>query len=238
MKKLRFAAVALAMAACLMVGAFAASNNQTISAMLNRDITITYNGEAQSFKDTKGNPVYPITYNGTTYLPVRGVSDLLGVAVNWDQATNTVQLGTNEKQPVYLVDQPHGKTTSKAFIINDPEMLKYSGDSGIQEFTNGTVSTIWNNSASDSESNKLFFDVAGYTQLTFTVAFDKTCSIVIYDQTGGVHTKFDFDGGITTKTINLNGATKIALMGNGRGETAKGNNGNHGMVFFYEPTLS
>ena len=116
---------------CLVVGAFAAYNNQTISAMLNREITITYDGQAQLFQDANGNAVYPITYNGTTYLPVRCISDLLGMEVNWDQATNTVQLGSNEKQPAYLVDQTHGKTTQQAWIINDPEQLKFSGGSGL-----------------------------------------------------------------------------------------------------------
>lgn len=237
LKKSRIIVATMAMALCLVVGAVAASNNQTISALLNRDITVTYNGKAQSFKDVNGNAVYPITYNGTTYLPVRGVSDLLGVAVNWDQASNTVQLGTNEKQPVYLVDRSHDKATSNAWIISDPEMLKFSGDSGVQEFKNGTVSTIWNGDGSVGSSNKLFFDVAGYNQLTFTVAYDKPCSVLVIDQDGGVLTKFDFDGGITTKTINLNGAKRVALCGNGRANTET-SFGNHGQVFFYEPTLS
>lgn len=237
MKKIRFAGVALAMALCLVVGAYAASNNETISAVLNREVTITYNGEVQNFKDQGGNPVYPITYNGTTYLPVRYVCDLLGVAVEWDQAANTVRLGSNEKQPTYLVDRPHDKATSRAWIINDPEMLKFSGDSGVQEFKNGTVSTIWNGDGSIGSSNKLYFDVAGYNQLTFTVAYDKPCSVLIIDQDGGVLSKFDFDGGITTKTINLNGAKRVALCGNGRANTET-SFGDHGQVFFYEPTLS
>ena len=36
--------------------------------------TIRYNGETQTLFDANKNRVYPITYNGTTYLPVRAVS--------------------------------------------------------------------------------------------------------------------------------------------------------------------
>ncbi len=236
MKKMKFLSLSLTMALCLGVGAYAASNNENISALLNREITITYKGEAQSFQDANGNTVYPITYNGTTYLPVRGVSNLVGLPVSWDQATNTVKLGTDEKQPVYLVKQPSGKPDSRAWIINDPEQLKFAGDSGIQEFKNGTTSTIWNGSSSSSNS-LLYFDVAGYTQLSFTVAYDKPCTVKVYDQDGGIHSQFDFDGGIMTKTINLNGAKKIALSADGRINTPT-SYGNHGSVFFYEPTLS
>ena len=233
-KKSRFALTALAMTLCLVVGAYAASNNQTISALLNRDITITYNGQARSFTDVNGNAVYPITYNGSTYLPVRGVSDLVGLPVQWDGATNTVRLGSEEKQPVYLVNQPSSKATSYSWIINDPDQLKFSGDSGIQEFTNGTTHTIWNGSLSSGDFTRLYFDVVGYNQLTFTVAYSKPCKVVLYDQDGNVHTQFDFAGGITTKTINLNGIKKVALTADGAAETY---NGKHGQVYFYDSIL-
>ncbi len=84
---------------CLMtvsftVGAYAASNLQSITAYLNKGVTVKYNGVEQSMTDANGNRVYPITYNGTTYLPARSVSNMLGVDVTWDGANNTVGLGT------------------------------------------------------------------------------------------------------------------------------------------------
>lgn len=84
---------------CLMtvsftVGAYAASNLQSIQAYLNKGVTVKYNGVEQSMTDANGNRVYPITYNGTTYLPARSVSKMLGVDVTWDGTNNTVGLGT------------------------------------------------------------------------------------------------------------------------------------------------
>ena len=78
--------------AVLAVTAIGAANTQ-IQASLAADITIRHNGEVQSFRDANGNPVYPIMYQGTTYLPLRAVSGMLGVPVEWEGATRTVWLG-------------------------------------------------------------------------------------------------------------------------------------------------
>ena len=63
----------------------------------NRNETTLFRGRT----DAKGNRVYPITYEGSTYLPVRAVAGLAGYEVNWDQATRTVDLGET-KVPVML----------------------------------------------------------------------------------------------------------------------------------------
>lgn len=69
---------------------------QTIKATLSPDVTVKYNGEVQTMKDATGTVVYPVLYNGTTYLPIRAVSNMLGIAVDWDQATRTVLLGETD----------------------------------------------------------------------------------------------------------------------------------------------
>ena len=86
-------ALALAVVFGIMIGANAADTVKPITATLNYGITVKYNGETQELKDAGGNRVYPISYEGTTYLPVRAVANLLGIEVNWDGPTNTVWLG-------------------------------------------------------------------------------------------------------------------------------------------------
>lgn len=86
-------ALVLALVFCFAAGAAAANTLESISAYLNHGVTIRYNGEEQILKNASGSRVYPITYNGTTYLPVRAISDMLGINVDWDQATQTVILG-------------------------------------------------------------------------------------------------------------------------------------------------
>lgn len=44
---------------------------------LKPDITVEMNGARQIFKDANGQIVYPIIYNGSTYLPVRAMSALM-----------------------------------------------------------------------------------------------------------------------------------------------------------------
>lgn len=69
-----------------------AATTENIQVQLSPDITVKYNGEAQTMSDVNGNPVYPLLNGGTTYLPVRAVSNMLGVDVEWDGAAQTVIL--------------------------------------------------------------------------------------------------------------------------------------------------
>ena len=74
----------------LAIPAFAAYN-QALTVTYN-DIKIKVNGQYFTPKDVNGRVVEPFIYQGTTYLPVRGVSQAVGYQVSWDQATQTVSL--------------------------------------------------------------------------------------------------------------------------------------------------
>lgn len=63
-----------------------------IQAQLRQDMKVVVDGKTQQFTDVNGNAVYPILYNGTTYLPVRAIGNLMGKQVGWDGATMTVTL--------------------------------------------------------------------------------------------------------------------------------------------------
>lgn len=93
-KNLITLAIALALTSSFILGASASSTLTAIKAYLNYGITIEYNGEAQKLFDANGVRLYPISYNDSTYVPIRAVSNILGVNVDWDQARQTVVLGT------------------------------------------------------------------------------------------------------------------------------------------------
>ncbi|WP_311198799.1 stalk domain-containing protein [Paenibacillus hexagrammi] len=95
-KKLAAVAIGLGMFVSLGTGVYAGSNLQEIKAYLNGDIQIKYNGEPVQLQDEQGQVVLPITYEGSTYMPLRGVANILKTAVDYDPDTNTVYLG--EKQ--------------------------------------------------------------------------------------------------------------------------------------------
>ena len=97
---------------CFTAGAAAANGLQEINAYLNSNITFKLDGEEQILTDATGVRTYPITYNGTTYVPIRAVANLLGVGVDWDQATQTVLMGDPE-DGVDLID------TYKAYYTDE-----------------------------------------------------------------------------------------------------------------------
>ena len=77
-------------AGALMVAAGAASTN--VTAQISPNISVVVDGAYQTFYNAAGQEVQPITYNGTTYLPIRAVGELMGRNVNWDQANMAVSL--------------------------------------------------------------------------------------------------------------------------------------------------
>lgn len=82
----------------LIVPAFATSLTKTAQLVYN-DINITMNGNAITPKDADGNTVEPFTIDGTTYLPVRAISNALGLSVGWDGNTKTVALTNAQSSP-------------------------------------------------------------------------------------------------------------------------------------------
>ena len=94
-KILKFGVLSLALCTTFIAGVGASNLLEPISAYLNHGITVEYNDVDQNMVDANGQKVIPITYNGSTYLPVRAVSNMLGVAVNWDAPTQTVLLGNS-----------------------------------------------------------------------------------------------------------------------------------------------
>ncbi len=117
------------------------ANLEDVSAFLNYGITIRYNGNEQTMYDANNNRVYPITYNGTTYLPVRAVSTLLSVAVNWDGKNNTVWLGKVPAGTVLARGEKLANKYESAFLgigFNLPALWAYQSDEKVHELLNVT----------------------------------------------------------------------------------------------------
>ena len=57
-----------------------------------KDFTIIIDGSERTFKDANGKTVYPLLYNGSTYLPLRAVGQIMGSDVGWDAQSKTVTL--------------------------------------------------------------------------------------------------------------------------------------------------
>lgn len=95
-----FASAALAIG--LGIGAVAASVVKDIKAQLRPDFTVVIDGKKQNFKNVKGEKVYPILYEGTTYLPVRAIGELMGKTVYWYEDEKRIEL--TDKQAATVTD--------------------------------------------------------------------------------------------------------------------------------------
>lgn len=65
---------------------------QNVAAELRSDITVVVDDAVRTFADANGKTVYPLSYQGSTYLPIRAIGELMGKSVAWDGKTNTVTL--------------------------------------------------------------------------------------------------------------------------------------------------
>lgn len=90
-------AIGIGTAGIVSIANAAATN---VTAQLNPGYTIIVDGVQQNFYNSSGSPVYPLVYNGTTYLPLRAIGELMNKNVNWDEANLTVSLaGTRTAAP-------------------------------------------------------------------------------------------------------------------------------------------
>lgn len=83
---------------------FADSAKETIEVLFNK-VNISVNGENVEAKN--------IAYNGTTYVPLRAIAEMMGKEVVWDGSTNTASINdkkddvpnTKEEKPVKSSDE-------------------------------------------------------------------------------------------------------------------------------------
>ncbi|MBB6637826.1 hypothetical protein [Cohnella thailandensis] len=99
MKKSVFGVVVLGMTVAWAGGVYAGSNLQKITAYLNGNLDIQVNGTHFTAKDGNGNKLSPITYENTTYLPVRAVADAVNVPIVYDASKQQIRIGTGTTAP-------------------------------------------------------------------------------------------------------------------------------------------
>ena len=68
------------------------------------DVLVMYDFEVQTFKDANGVTIYPLNYNGSTYLPIRAISSLMDEPITWDGAAKKICIATGKKKAT--VEEP------------------------------------------------------------------------------------------------------------------------------------
>ena len=92
----------------------------TVTARLRPDYTIIIDGAERDFYNAAGQQVHPVAYDGTTYLPVRAIGELMGRNVDWNSSTKTATLAGERTTPptVGTPDANPGSASVKATLQN------------------------------------------------------------------------------------------------------------------------
>lgn len=92
MKKKRIVAIVLALVLAFGTGVVAKEVFENVKAQIRPDFVIEINGVEREFKNADGERVYPILHNGTTYLPVRAIGEIMGKTVYWYEGEKRIEL--------------------------------------------------------------------------------------------------------------------------------------------------
>ncbi len=101
----------------------AALTGKTIQVLTGAEIYV--DGVKLEPTDANGNPVETFVYNGTTYVPLRAVSQSLGKNVNWDGANQRVYIGEAPGVKQYLTSilEPY-----QSDLYKTPTTVTMAGD--------------------------------------------------------------------------------------------------------------
>lgn len=129
--------------------------SRTITAQIRSDFTIVVDGTARTFTDVSGNTVYPMLYEGTTYLPLRAIGELMNKNVQWDGASRTAILSPKA---------PDGSLVTDADSFYDE-----NGGQGTGTNTGTAPGTDSGSYISESRAREIALNHAGLTenQVTF-----------------------------------------------------------------------
>ena len=118
-KKLSAFAMALALFVCAaLLPAPGAQAATAVTARLRPDVTILIDGQRTAFYHVTGQQAHPVLYNGSTYLPLRAIGEIMGRNVDWNSSTKTATLAGERTTPptVGTPDQNPSAAAVKATI--------------------------------------------------------------------------------------------------------------------------
>lgn len=178
----------------MIVWAGAANTLQEIKAYLNYGVTVKYEGEAQKFYDANGKQVYPITYEGTTYLPLRALGNLLGLNVDWNQATKTVLLDEPSGVPLFEELDSYANVGGQQYKNSPTQISGFDVSNYARVRTDG----YWGPMANIS------FNVMGkYDTLAFKVYSDIDCNLKVLGDNGSVLLNKDLTGAQVAQDVTV-----------------------------------
>jgi hypothetical protein len=102
---------------------------EKVDAYLRPDFKVSVDGAAASLEKA------PLVYDGSTYLPVRELAELLGKDVKWEERTLTVQMESKSGKPLTRQEaamRDYALSSGMIYTGDVARNFKYEGLSGIE----------------------------------------------------------------------------------------------------------
>lgn len=200
-------ALAAVFACGICVGAGASGTAQKVTVDIDPSIAVTFDGIPQEFFDAQGKRVFPIAFNGTTYLPIRAVcQDLAGFKVGWDQATRTVSIASKDVDGVDLIDEYKAYDLTSYREQRGYQIL--SGDNKTAEISGYTLNhwletyvTYW---AGNGKGARVSLNIMGkYDTVTFKYYSTKDTTLQVIGDNDSVLLEQEVSGGQVAQEITV-----------------------------------
>lgn len=156
---------------------------EKITAYINYGINIVIDGETVELHDANGDRIYPISYEGTTYLPIRGVAESLDFKVDWDGKTGSVVIDTSyESRESLIIDTAKSTTNSKILKSVEERTLKINDEDYIAD--NGMICNLVSNQDFQAKDYLSLSVKDKYKSVSFDCLSPVNCSVNIFNQSG------------------------------------------------------
>ena len=218
MKKL---VCSLSLAAILLSGMVAGAA-YNVNATLTPDVNVNIDGTNRTFYNAQGQEVFPIIYNGSTYLPLRAIGEIMNKNGNWDATTQTASIGGTRVTGTTVGTPNNSATRTNITMLACPEYkIIIDGSTRVFNDVNGNIVQPMNYNGSIYLPLRAIGEIMGKT-VTWN-ATTQTATLTGGSQSSGEVTDFDTQNPTnptnpSTQNITLDKAKEIAL--NHAGKTA------------------
>lgn len=208
------------------VGVFGNSVIKNITAQINPNLKMELNNKSFKPKDANGKEMKPITYQGSTYLPVRALGEALGVDIAFDSASQTIGIGggstpavivpKNEWTPLDSSMVGGGGYLNKFSFTNSKDLLSINN----KTYQHGLAMLNLNSATS---SGGLISTKGDYREISFVAWIEGTgeeTTLTIKDsETGEVYGVIKTTKTPQTVVVDIRNSKKIELvLGSRRGK--------------------
>lgn len=145
-KKISLLLVVVLVTLSFVSGVYASETISAITAYINKGLTVQVNGTLLEPKENDGSRIYPIVYNGRTYVLASAVAQALGATVNYDSTGNgkliiTSTSGSTGVPTKEGTPNNAGMPTKEGSPVNAPSTPASSSGSVVNTSSTGTLTS-------------------------------------------------------------------------------------------------